>query len=52
MTCERCGKYGELYYTCCGDPCDGTAGASCTHHDGERICEACWQRALEDGELS
>lgn len=45
--CSVCGKEDvDLYYSCCGDPCDGSRGTGCSHEDGEPVCSSC---GVEEG---
>lgn len=41
----ECGECGEatspLYYSCCGDPVDGSAGTGCDHDGGTPTCGPC-----------
>ncbi len=49
--CDRCGGAAK-YWSCCGDPVDGSSGTGCQHEDGERLCASCWDEAVESGEVT
>lgn len=49
--CDRCGE-DSAYWTCCGGASDGSAGTTCMHTDGECVCDACWDAAEDDREVS
>ena len=43
--CRECGKAKRpLYYSCCGDPVDGSSGTGCRHTDGHPTCGPCGAR--------
>lgn len=51
QTCSHCDNPAE-YWTCCGNPADGSSGTTCDHDGGERVCETCWERLEQDGDVS
>lgn len=39
--CTTCGEHDGQYYSCCGNPTDGSSGTGCDHEDGEPTCQQC-----------
>ncbi len=39
--CEICEERHGEYYSCCGDPTDGSSGTGCDHEDGHPTCDEC-----------